>query len=53
MIFFDFADLWAYEMEDTELLHCVNKLETYCPIVEDISMEDEELCHAVECIEQE
>ena len=51
--FFDFSELWSSDMEDRELVDYVNKLETYCPIVEDISMEDEELCQVVESIEHE
>ena len=38
-------------MEDSELLEVVNHVESYSPIVEDISLDDSELCSAVEAIE--
>ena len=51
--FFDYSELWSNYMEDCELLDSVNKLEAYCPIVEDISLDDNELCSAVEQIRME
>ena len=51
--FYDFSDMWSNEIEDVDLVDSVNKLESYCPIVEDISMEDSELCQVVEQIEEE
>ena len=51
--FNDFGDLWKSNVTDMELVSEVNKLEAYCPIVEDISLEDEVLCTAVERIEEE
>ena len=54
--FFDFSDLWSNEnVGDTELVRAVNRCEHeyYCPVVEDISIEDEVLCNAVQKVEQE
>ena len=46
--FNDMSELWSDAVSDTEM----NKLaDKYCPIVEDISMDDEELSHAVKTIE--
>ena len=50
----DFPDnLWCREMDDSELLNTVTQLERYCLIVEDISMDDIDLCNAVEKVEAE
>ena len=46
-------DLWSSNVSDLELLHKVEEMERYCPITEDISMEDELLCSAVERFETE
>ena len=55
--FYDFMDMWnCTSVSDEELHSGVEKLEIklkYSPIVEDISMEDEVLCAAVEQIEKE
>ena len=51
--FNDYSDLWDNNISDLELITSVERMETYCPIVEDISMEDSELCLAVEQIETE
>ena len=51
--FSDCLDLWSSDMEDNELLEVVKHVETYCPIVEDISLDDSELCSAVEEIESQ
>ena len=51
--FFDFSDHWISKMSDFELVSNVEKIEKYSPIVEDISLEDNELCTAVEKIEEE
>ena len=51
--FYDFGDLWGSTVNDRELVRDVEKLEKYCPVVEDISMDDETLCSAVEKIEEE
>ena len=51
--FYDFNDLWMDSINDMELVEAVNNAEKYCPVVEDISMEDDELCMAVNKIEDE
>ena len=40
-------------MSDMELVHNVEQVEKYCPITEDISMDDHVLYSAVEKIEEE
>ena len=49
--FFDFKELWQSNVNDAELVHESNKVERYSPITEDISLDDEVLCNAVEEIE--
>ena len=51
--FDDCSDLWISDVSDSDLLGIVTIMESYCPIVEDISMDDNELCQAVEKIEEE
>ena len=51
--FDDYSNLWNSEMSDMELVCETNKVEKYCPIVEDISIEDDVLCQEVECIEKQ
>ena len=51
--FYDFTELWSGNIKDVELVKAVDDVEKYCPIVEDISMDDIELCNAVEQIEEE
>ena len=51
--FFEFQDLWSSQMSDNELVKEVQNVEKYQPIVEDISMDDDLLCSAVEKIEEE
>ena len=53
--FNDCSELWGNSMEvnDTELVKNVEKMECYVPIVEDISLEDEVLSEAVQKIEDE
>ena len=51
--FNDTSDLWVNEMDDFQLLEIGNKLDKYVPIVEDISLDDEVLCSAVEQIESQ
>ena len=53
MDFHDLSELWGYGMGDSELVDVVNKVEKYCPIVEDISIEHTVLCEVVERIETE
>ena len=51
--FNDFSELWESNITDSDIVTAVNSMETYCPIVEDISMDDLELYIAVELIETE
>ena len=51
--FYDFTELWSSNVKDTELVKEMEKVEKYSPIVEDISIDDDVLCTAVEKIEQE
>ena len=51
--FCDHSDLWINDMGDQELVGVVEHLERYCPEVEDISLDESELCSAVEHIENE
>ena len=50
--FNDFSDLWTNNMSDLELVEAVKDVESYSPIVEDISLDNTELCSAVEKIEE-
>ena len=51
--FFEFKELWETNVCDKELVQVADKVDHYCPIVEDISLDDETLCRAVEQIEKE
>ena len=53
--FFEFSELWTSNVGDNELVKETNRVERerYCPVVEDISIEDDVLCSAVEKIEEE
>ena len=52
--FHEFSELWnSSNIKDMGLVQEVEKIERYCPIVEDISIDDEVLCSAVEKIEDE
>ena len=51
--FNDYSHMWYSNVSDGELVQEVNKIERYCPITEDISMDDTELCTAVEKIKEE
>ena len=51
--FFDLDEMWCSNITDSELVNEVNRVEKYSPITEDISLEDEVLCSAVERIEEE
>ena len=52
MDFYEFNDLWTNSVNDSELVDVAKDVEKYCPIVEDISLNDSELCSAVESIEE-
>ena len=51
--FFDFGDMWSSNVTDSELVQECERVEKYCPIMEDISLDDSTLCQAVESIEEE
>ena len=51
--FYEFGDLWKSNVQDEELVRESNRLEHYCPITEDISLDDNVLCEAVEHVEEE
>ena len=51
--FHEFEDLWDSNVNNCDLVSEINKVEMYQPIVEDISLDDETLCEAVESIEKE
>ena len=40
--FYDFCDLWINSIGEQDIIKAVEGLEPYSPIVEDISMDDEE-----------
>ena len=50
--FFEFEELWRSNIKDMDLVSELTKVEDkYCPITEDINLDDEVLCSAVEEIE--
>ena len=53
--FYDQGDLWKSNVCDDDLVNESFRVERekYCPIIEDISMDDTTLCSAVEKIEEE
>ena len=52
--FYDFPNLWGdSSVQDSDLVNEMERVERYQPIVEDISIEDDILCSAVEKIEKE
>ena len=51
--FYEFNDLWSSNVSDAELLNSEKEKNMYCPVGEDISMDDDTLCKAVEDIEME
>ena len=52
--FYDFSELWnCGNVPDQVLIKEADKVDRYCPIVEDISLDDDTLCTAVEKIEKE
>ena len=48
-----YHNLWSSNMDDSELINAVEKLEIYSPIVEDISMDNSTLYKAEEDIENQ
>ena len=51
--FEEYPNMWESNISDTQLVNHVEKLDKYCLVVEDISIDDETLCSAVEQIEYE
>ena len=51
--FYDFSNMWSSNVTDNEIITETEKVERYCPITEDISLDDNVLCRAVEKIEEE
>ena len=51
--FYEFSELWKSNVHDMELVAETDKVECYCPIAEEISMDDDTLCQAVDNIERE
>ena len=51
--FYEFKDLWKSNVNDMELVEHSQKVECYVPIVEDISVEDDVLCSAMDEVEKE
>ena len=51
--FDDIESLWSSDVNDLELVSYIENMEKYIPIVEDISLDDDLLCSAVEQIEEE
>ena len=51
--FYEFKDLWSADVQDSQLVSEVDTMEKYCPITEDISIDDELLCTEVKRIESE
>ena len=51
--FYDMSSLWDKQVTDSEMMEINLDRQVYCPIVEDISLEDEVLRDAVERIESE
>ena len=51
--FYDFSHMWNSDVSDNVLVCQVENIEKYSPITEDITMDDDILCSAVEQIEKE
>ena len=51
--FYDFNELWGSNVHNLELIKETNRVENYCPLVEDITLDDYELSVAVDKIEEE
>ena len=50
---YDFKELWQSDViGDNELVKAVDSVDQYCPVLEDISLDDMTLCQAVEEIEK-
>ena len=53
MDFFDFKEHWEMSLSDIELLKTEGATDRYCPLVKDISLDDQTLYEAVEPIKHE
>ena len=51
--FSDCESLWTDDIQDSDLIIEMERLERYSPVTEDISLDDNQLCEAVEKIEHE
>ena len=51
--FYDFKELWGTNVMDTDLVREVERVERYSPTVEDISLDDETLCKALDDIDSQ
>ena len=51
--FYDFNPLWKSSLCHRDLVHAVETLKRYNPLVDDISLDDDVLCSAVKEIELE
>ena len=51
--FYEFKELWSLNVSDSDLVTETNNIEHCCPIVEDISLDDNILYLAVEQINNE
>ena len=54
--FYEFKEHWQTSISDMELIEAAERgpsAMNYCPVVEDISLDDDTLCEAVEQIETE
>ena len=49
--FHDFTEMWHSNVEDFELVNETEKVERYCPVTEDISIDDETLSKALDDVE--
>ena len=51
--FYDYCDMWSSDLSDAAIVSHLENVEKYCPITEDITMDDDTLYSAVEQIEEE
>ena len=51
--FYEFRELWSNGMHDHDLIKAAEASEWYCPVVEDISLDNDTLYEAVAQIENE
>ena len=51
--FYDFTELWYSDLNDTDLVMEVESVERYNPLIEDISLDEELLCSALEEVQKQ